>query len=44
MDLFNLDGKLPSFQYQDIDSNLSDKQLRDKYLTNKLSIKEKMDL
>lgn len=39
---FTLSGIQP-MQYIDIDSNLTDKQFRDKYITNKLSKKEKMD-
>jgi hypothetical protein len=41
--IFNLSGIPSNVQYVDVDSNLSDKEFREKYLTSKLSTKEKMD-
>ena len=40
---FNLSGIPINIQYVDVDSNLTDKEFREKYLTNKLSAKEKLD-
>lgn len=41
---FNISGIQPNFQYVDVDSNLTDKQFSDKYLSRRLTLKEKMDL
>ena len=40
---FNLSGIPINIQYVDVDSNLTDKEFREKYLTNRLSKDEKMD-
>ena len=40
---FNLSGIPSNIQYVDVDSNLTDKEFREKYLTSRLSTKEKMD-
>ena len=41
--LFNISGIQPNYQCIDIDNNLSDKQFREKYLSRRLTEKEKMD-
>jgi len=40
---FDLNWIPSDIQYVDVDSNLTDKEFREKYLTNKLSAKEKKD-
>ena len=40
---FNLNGFQANIPYGDIDSNLTDKEFSDKYISDKLSIKEKKD-
>ena len=34
----------PNYQYVDVDSNLTDKQFSDKYLSRRLTVKQKMEL
>ena len=40
---FNIEIK-PNYQYVDVDSNLTDKQFSDKYLSRRLTVKQKMEL